>query len=70
MHRIEAGLLIPGQGDPVRDGVVILDGPRIGYAGPAAAAPPADSRRAGVAGGDGHARAVGLPRAFPRDQDL
>ena len=40
MHRIEADLLIPGQGDPVRDGVVILDGPRIGYAGPAAAAPP------------------------------
>jgi imidazolonepropionase-like amidohydrolase len=40
MHRIEAGLLIPGKGDPVRDGVVILDGPRIGYAGPAAAAPP------------------------------
>jgi imidazolonepropionase-like amidohydrolase len=41
MHRIEAGLLIPGKGDPVRDGVVILDGPRIGYAGPAASAPPA-----------------------------
>jgi imidazolonepropionase-like amidohydrolase len=41
MHRIEADLLIPGKGDPVRDGVVILDGPRIGYAGPAASAPPA-----------------------------
>jgi imidazolonepropionase-like amidohydrolase len=41
MERIEAGLLIPGRGEPVRDGVVVLDGPRISYAGPAAAAPPA-----------------------------
>jgi imidazolonepropionase-like amidohydrolase len=40
MHRIEAELLIPGHGGPVRDGVVVLDGSRIGYAGPAAAAPP------------------------------
>jgi imidazolonepropionase-like amidohydrolase len=39
MHRIEAELLIPGRGDPVRAGVVILDGSRIGYAGPAAMAP-------------------------------
>jgi imidazolonepropionase-like amidohydrolase len=39
MHRIEAELLIPGRGEPVRDGVVVLDGPRITYAGPAAAAP-------------------------------
>src|SRR5579875_2300238 len=40
MDRIEAALLIPGRGEPVRDGVVVLDGARIGYAGPAAAAPP------------------------------
>ena len=40
MHRIEAGLLIPGHGDPVSDGVVVLDGPSIGYAGPAGLAPP------------------------------
>jgi imidazolonepropionase-like amidohydrolase len=40
MHRIEAEVLIPGRGEPVRDGVVVLDGPRIGYAGPAATAPP------------------------------
>ena len=33
MHRIEAELLIPGHGGPIRDGVVVLDGPRIGYAG-------------------------------------
>jgi len=41
MHRIEAGLLIPGEGEPVRDAVVITDGGRISYAGPAASAPPA-----------------------------
>lgn len=39
MDRIEADLLIPGKGDPVRDGTVIIDGPRIRYAGPAQAAP-------------------------------
>ncbi len=39
MHRIEAELLIPGHGDPIRDGVVLLDGARISYAGPAAEAP-------------------------------
>jgi imidazolonepropionase-like amidohydrolase len=41
MHRIEAGLLIPGHGAPIRDAVVLLDGPEISYAGPAAMAPPA-----------------------------
>jgi len=40
MHRIEAELLIPGDDEPVRGGVVVLDGPRIGYAGPAGMAPP------------------------------
>ena len=40
MQRIEADLLIPGRGEPVRDGVVVLDGPRIGYARPAGTAPP------------------------------
>jgi imidazolonepropionase-like amidohydrolase len=39
MHRIEADLLIPGRGDPVPDGVVVLDDTRISYAGPAATAP-------------------------------
>ena len=34
MERIDAGLLIPGRGEPVRDGVVVLDGPQISYAGP------------------------------------
>jgi len=40
MYRIEAELLIPGHGQPVRGGVVVLEGARIGYAGPAATAPP------------------------------
>ena len=39
MERIHANLLIPGTGDPVHDGVVVLDGHRISYAGTAAAAP-------------------------------
>jgi imidazolonepropionase-like amidohydrolase len=39
MHRIAASLLIPGAGEPVRDGVVVLDDATISYAGPAAGAP-------------------------------
>jgi imidazolonepropionase-like amidohydrolase len=39
MLRIEAGLLIPGQGEPVPDAVLVADGPTISYAGPAAGAP-------------------------------
>lgn len=38
--RIDADLLIPGRGEPVRDGTVVLDGARIAYAGPRAGAPP------------------------------
>jgi imidazolonepropionase-like amidohydrolase len=40
MERIEADLLVPGKGEPIRDGVVVVDGPTIAYAGPAASAPP------------------------------
>ncbi|MQA85974.1 MAG: amidohydrolase family protein [Streptosporangiales bacterium] len=40
MERIEAGLLIPGRGEPVRGGVVVLDGASITYAGPEYGAPP------------------------------
>jgi imidazolonepropionase-like amidohydrolase len=40
MLRIEARLLIPGEGEPVADAVVIADGAVISYAGPAADAPP------------------------------
>jgi len=39
LERIEADLLIPGRGAPVRDGVVVLDGASISYAGPAREAP-------------------------------
>lgn len=39
MRRIEADQLVPGRGEPVRDAVVILDGDRIEYAGPADGAP-------------------------------
>jgi len=40
MERIEAEVLLPGAGTPVSDGVVIMDGTLISYAGPARAAPP------------------------------
>jgi imidazolonepropionase-like amidohydrolase len=39
MERIEAELMIPGRGEPIRDAVVLLDGATIAYAGPAAGAP-------------------------------
>jgi imidazolonepropionase-like amidohydrolase len=39
LERIEADLLIPGRGAPLRDGVVVFDGTAIGYAGPAREAP-------------------------------
>jgi imidazolonepropionase-like amidohydrolase len=39
MVRIEAELLIPGAGEPVKDGVVVTDGAVISFAGPAAEAP-------------------------------
>ncbi len=41
MERIEAELLIPGGSEPVSDGVVIIDGAVISYAGPASQAPEA-----------------------------
>lgn len=39
MIRIEAARLVPGRGEPVPDGVVVLDGPAIAYAGPSVGAP-------------------------------
>ena len=39
MERIEAELLVPGRGEPVADGVVIIEGAKISYAGPASDAP-------------------------------
>jgi imidazolonepropionase-like amidohydrolase len=45
MERIEAELLLPGAGQPVADGVVVMDGPIISYAGPAHDAPATPSAR-------------------------
>ena len=41
MH-ITTDLLIPGTGNPIANGTVVLDGGRIAYAGPADGAPPRD----------------------------
>ena len=38
--RIETDLLIPGRGEPISDGVVVMEGSSIAYAGPASEAPP------------------------------
>jgi imidazolonepropionase-like amidohydrolase len=54
MIRIEADLLIPGRGAPVRDGVVVLDGGRIDYAGRASVAP-------GTQDAQVHRAAVAMP---------
>ncbi|GMQ85316.1 MAG: amidohydrolase family protein [Acidimicrobiia bacterium] len=37
--RINADLLIPGRGEPITDGAVVIDGSTIAYAGPASDAP-------------------------------
>ncbi len=39
MQRIEADTLIPGKGEPVSNGVVLFDGSKIAFAGPAEDAP-------------------------------
>jgi len=43
MMRIDADLLIPGRGNPIEHGSVVLDHGRIGYVGPVASAPAADT---------------------------
>jgi len=54
MHRIQAALLIPGRGDAIGDGVVVIDGGAITYAGPAGGAP-------ATPGADVHDAAVVMP---------
>lgn len=46
MERIETDLLIPGRGDPIRSGCIVMDGSAITYAGPIENAPktPSDVR--------------------------
>ncbi len=39
MQRVEADILIPGEGEPVSNGVVLFDGSTIAFAGPAEDAP-------------------------------
>jgi imidazolonepropionase-like amidohydrolase len=39
VQRIEADVLVPGRGAPVKDGCVVIDGPAIRYAGPLTQAP-------------------------------
>ncbi|MGO8960731.1 MAG: metal-dependent hydrolase family protein [Streptosporangiaceae bacterium] len=39
MERIEAGLLIPGDGEPTREAVLLAEDAKISYAGPAGGAP-------------------------------
>lgn len=41
--RVDADLLLPGRGDPIRDGSVVMDGGTISFVGPQDAAPPADN---------------------------
>jgi imidazolonepropionase-like amidohydrolase len=41
--RVEADLLIPGSGEPVRNGCVVFEGPTISYAGPVESAPRASA---------------------------
>ncbi len=41
--RVEADLLIPGEGDPIRNACVVFDGPTLQYAGPIESAPPPDT---------------------------
>src|SRR5437016_2155359 len=64
MYRIEAELLIPGRGDPIRDAVVILDGSRISYACPASLAPPGGDEPGGAAA-DGAAAARRVVTVMP-----
>jgi imidazolonepropionase-like amidohydrolase len=69
---IQADIVIPGRGAPVRDGVVVLEGARIAYAGPRAGAPqpsvPVTKVRAVMPGmWDCHAHFFGM-REFDLDR--
>jgi imidazolonepropionase-like amidohydrolase len=75
-HRIDAALVIPGVGDPIRDATVLIDDAVIAYVGPSARAPvlTAGAPERGDAGTthvgvlmpgfwDSHAHFLGLPQA-------
>jgi imidazolonepropionase-like amidohydrolase len=69
MQRIEAGVVLPGRGSPIRDGCVVLDGPTVAYAGARTGAPETPGAevhrvRAAMPGmWDCHAHLLGLFRA-------
>ena len=71
MIRIEANRLIPGRGDPIDDGVVLLDGDTVAYAGPRADAPvgpgggPARGPTVGPTGGDDGTEVVQVDTVMP-----
>jgi imidazolonepropionase-like amidohydrolase len=48
MDRIDADVLIPGRGEPIRDGSVVIDGSRITYAGSRDSAPAMPATRVPV----------------------
>ena len=68
MEQINAGLLIPGRGEPVRDATVLIDGGRISYAGPAAARQPRRTRSPSPR--RPCCRGVGLPGHFMGSRTL
>jgi imidazolonepropionase-like amidohydrolase len=71
--RIESDLLIPGRGEPIERGTVVLDGATIAYAGPSATAPPTpDADHTSVPVilpglWDAHIHFVGLPSSDIHD---
>lgn len=73
MDRIEADVLIPGRGDPVANGCIVLDGDSIAYAGPVEDAPATPDARTHVLPvampgmWDVHGHFMGLLRADPED---
>lgn len=73
MDRIEADVLIPGRGEPVRNGCVVLEGTTVAYAGPVEDAPSTPDTRTysvpAVMPGmwDCHGHFMGLRRADPED---
>ena len=58
VERIDADLLIPGRGEPLRDASVVMDYEAITYVGPSVSAPGTPSGRVPVA----DARTLGVPR--------
>jgi imidazolonepropionase-like amidohydrolase len=68
--RLDAGIVIPGRGEPIPDGAVVVEGGRISYVGPASAAPEeATGAYPALMPGmwDVHAHFLGVPSPFLQD---